>query len=194
LQKVGLEDARSIPSTGLSRGMSQRLALARALMHGPSLLLLDEPASGLDPHARIELKQLLKSLCEEGHTILVSSHILTELGDFVDRLVVIDRGHIRAEGPIETLYAGTRGEVNARRVVIEVETRVDDALALLASVDGISNAVVDDSLLSFSAATRGDIAKAVRTLVEAGLDVVRVNPERDNLEALFLTLTSTEDA
>jgi ABC-2 type transport system ATP-binding protein len=194
LSKVGLEDARSLPSTGLSRGMSQRLALARALLHSPTLLLLDEPASGLDPRARIDLKQLLKTLCEEGHTIIVSSHILTELGDLVDRLVVIDRGRILAEGPIESLYAGARGAKGAHRVVIELETPHEDAISALATVDGVTHVTNDGGLLSFSAASRAVIASSVRTLVTAGVDVVRVSPERENLEALFLTLTSMEDA
>jgi ABC-2 type transport system ATP-binding protein len=194
LARVGLEDARSLPSTGLSRGMSQRLALARALLHNPMLLLLDEPASGLDPRARIALKQTLKSLCEEGHTIIVSSHILTELGDLVDRLVVIDRGRIVAEGPIETLYAGARGGSALQRVVVELEVAASEAAAALADVQGVTDIVVDGAVVSFSAGGRADVARAVRALVTGGHDVVRVSPERDNLEALFLTLTSTEEA
>jgi len=194
LARVRLEDARSLPSTGLSRGMSQRLALARALLHGPSVLLLDEPASGLDPRARIDLKQTLKALCEEGHTIIVSSHILTELGDLVDRLVVIDRGRVLAEGPIETLYAGARGGAQQKRVVVELDGDLARAVPALADVAGVSHPSIDGPLLSFSTTERAHIAAAVRALVGAGLDVVRVAPERDNLEALFLTLTSTEES
>src|SRR5678809_1299468 len=119
----------------LSRGMTQRLSLARVLVHDPPVLLLDEPASGLDPRARIEIRELLKELQRLGKTIMVSSHILSELGEFCNKLGIIERGKLLVSGTIDDLMARARahpviaiqvvGEVDPAVVALQDDPRVD---------------------------------------------------------------------
>jgi ABC-2 type transport system ATP-binding protein len=101
LQLVDLTTKRDTLVNGLSRGMQQRLCLAKTLVHDPPVLILDEPASGLDPRARVEMKALLKELQKMGKTILVSSHILPELADFCNKIGIIERGKLLASGPVQ---------------------------------------------------------------------------------------------
>ena len=105
---------------GLSRGMLQRLSLARALVHDPDLLLLDEPASGLDPRARVELMEILRELSRMGKTIFISSHILSELGDLCDSVTIIDRGVVKYSGPMQGLLS-RRGEVAGYVIALRSE-------------------------------------------------------------------------
>src|SRR5438445_7735823 len=119
----------------LSRGMQQRLGLARVLVHDPPILLLDEPASGLDPRARIEIRELLKELQRLGKTILISSHILSELGEFCNKLGIIERGKLIVAGTVEELMARARahpvisikvvGDTSAARAVLETDARIE---------------------------------------------------------------------
>src|SRR5438874_9420870 len=102
--------------------MKQRLCLAKTLLHDPAVLLLDEPASGLDPHARIEIRELIKELCRMGKTVLVSSHILTELEDFCTSIGIIEAGRILAYGLIEDIHQRL-----STGIVVEVEVRGDPA-------------------------------------------------------------------
>src|SRR5262249_35613672 len=111
--------------TSLSRGMTQRLGLARVLLHEPQVLLLDEPASGLDPRARIEMRELLKELRSMGKTILVSSHILPELADICNKIGIIERGKLLFDGDVQSAIKQVR-----QRVVLTVG--VANGLALLA--------------------------------------------------------------
>ena len=104
LELVDLTDKRGSNVESLSRGMKQRLSIARVLLHDPAVLLLDEPASGLDPRARIEMRELLKSLREMGKTILISSHILHELAHLCTRIGIIDKGRMVVEGSLDDIY------------------------------------------------------------------------------------------
>src|SRR5438876_8295100 len=115
----------------LSRGMKQRLCLARTLVHEPELLILDEPASGLDPRARIELRELLKELRNLGKTILVSSHILTELAEMCTHVAIIERGHLLVNGKIGDIL---RALQPAREIYVRVLWRAPQAIALLEKV------------------------------------------------------------
>jgi ABC-2 type transport system ATP-binding protein len=120
----------------LSRGMLQRVSLARALVHDPDLLLLDEPASGLDPRARIELMEVLKELSRMGKTIFISSHILGELADLCDSVTIIDRGWTKFSGPMQELLAG-RGDSVA--YVLELAQEHQPAEEALRAVEGVSD-------------------------------------------------------
>src|SRR5205807_6528206 len=111
----------------LSRGMQQRLGLARVLVHDPPVLLLDEPASGLDPRARIEIRELLKELQRLGKTILISSHILSELGEFCNKLGIIERGKLIVTGTIDDLINRARAHP-----VIAIQIHGDSAMAVAA--------------------------------------------------------------
>jgi len=182
------------PAGGLSKGLTQRLCVARALLHRPRVLLLDEPASGLDPRARIELKELLKRLAKQGVTVFISSHILTELGDFCDHVVLLEGGRVKAADRVENLFAEAagqkRGLAAVRRIVVEVVGDAERARDIAVTMPSVTDAACDGAVLAVTiAASPKETAKLVRALVEGGVDVASVVPERQNLEALFLSLT-----
>jgi ABC-2 type transport system ATP-binding protein len=206
----GLGELVDRPAAGLSTGLTQRLCVGRALLHRPRVLLLDEPASGLDPRARIELKELLKRLARQGTTVLISSHILTELGDFCDHVVVLEQGLVKAADRVDALFGAVRAHddgIARRRVVFELasppssswstETVAARGARALAAVRALQTAGVDidvplveGALLSVQLpATAAATAAVVRALVLADVDVAAVVPERFDLQALFLTVT-----
>src|SRR5688572_19716133 len=125
----------------LSRGMKQRLCLARTLVHDPDLLILDEPASGLDPRARIELRELLRELQRMGKTILVSSHILTELAEMCTHIGIIERGKLLVSGSVSEILKDMRP---AREIVVRVLGAAERAVGLLEKLDGVLGVRADD--------------------------------------------------
>ena len=172
--------------------MSQRLSIARVLLHDPKVLLLDEPASGLDPRARIEIRELLKELRRMGKTILISSHILHELAELCDTVGIIEQGKL--------LYNGTTTDIMERsqvgRVVhIEVETRIKEAAALLAGLAGISTVdIVQDRGATHIECTIDStksvpISELASRLVASGFQIRSFQPEQLNLETAFMRLT-----
>lgn len=171
----------------LSRGMKQRLSLARVLLHDPDLLLLDEPASGLDPRARIEMRELLKALKEMGKTILISSHILHELANLCTRIGIIEAGCLVAEGSLEEIFR----RLELLRVVhVQVADSPDRVAAALRGVDGVSDVDVQADRLSVR--LREDLL-AVEDLhaavVAAGGRVRMFQPEAMDMETAFMKLT-----
>src|SRR5207247_5755968 len=128
LELVGLTDRRDQPVDTLSRGLRQRLCLARALVHDPAVLLLDEPASGLDPRARVEMREILKELQRMGKTIVISSHILPELTELCTMIGIIDKGRMRATGPVQEVIARL---TSGRRLKIAVLGAKDTAREIL---------------------------------------------------------------
>jgi len=190
-----LEELRERPAGGLSKGLTQRLCVARALLHRPRVLLLDEPASGLDPRARIDLKELLKRLAKDGVTVLISSHILTELGDFCDHVIILEKGRVTAADRVDHLFARhagqTAGHASRRRLLVEI---VGDAVAardIALTHPAVFDVQHDGQVLALTvAAGTVSTAKLVRAFIEGGVDVASVVPERQNLEALFLSITN----
>jgi ABC-2 type transport system ATP-binding protein len=192
LDLVDLAPKRSDRCDGLSKGVRQRLYLARTLLHDPKVLLLDEPASGLDPQARIDLRYLLTQLQEQGKTLLVSSHILSELEQICTRVVVIESGRVR--------FAGTLREVSETLGEREVTIRLSDASQagaveahLLALDIPPLDLVVEGTQLSFRLAL--DEAQAttlLRELVGAGLPIYSFDVRQASLESLFLGVTRGE--
>lgn len=185
LTTVGLETLGDAPARVLSRGQKQRLGLARALVHDPRVLLLDEPASGLDPQARIDLRLLLRSLAAEGRTVLVSSHILSELEEVVDDAVFMMQG--------ETVSSERVAEAAGRARTWRVRLADRDAVAAalpVAHALGLDVATIPvdrrDVLLSFA----GDAAAAagLTALVSAGLPVAEFSAASGILEHTFLDL------
>jgi ABC-2 type transport system ATP-binding protein len=172
----------------LSRGMKQRLCLARTLVHNPKLLLLDEPASGLDPRARIELREMLRELRSMGKTIVVSSHILPELADFCTSVGIIEQGVLKVSGPIERVLGARRA---VRRFEFEtVETDRGDARRVLGACPEVVS--LDDSGSSWTFEFGGDIdaqTALLGSLVGAGVRVIRFAEKSENLEDLFLSVT-----
>ena len=172
----------------LSRGMQQRLGLARVLVHDPPILLLDEPASGLDPRARIEIRELLKELQRLGKTILVSSHILSELGEFCNKLGIIERGKLIVSGTIEELMCRAR----AHPVIsIRVADEVERAMAVLKSdprVDQVDLLGTDELRVTLRDATMHHHF-LMEKLIEAEIRLHSVAPHQMKLEDVFLRLT-----
>ena len=146
LELLDLTYKRDDYVNGLSRGMKQRLCLAKTLVHDPPVLILDEPASGLDPRARVEVKALLKELRRMGKTILISSHILTELADCCTSIGIIERGKLLMHGPIDDVYRRIRGN---QVIQARFGTNFDIGLSIIRSNPDVRDVQVDgDKILS----------------------------------------------
>ncbi len=144
LALVDLSEKKDAYVDALSRGMKQRLCLARTLVHDPQLLILDEPASGLDPRARVELRALLRQLGALGKTVIVSSHILTELADICDNVGIIERGRLLAAGPIDHLLRqAQQNRIVLVRLLADARLSEGDLLERLRSIDGVLNVSVE---------------------------------------------------
>jgi ABC-2 type transport system ATP-binding protein len=184
---TGLKGLASKPIRGLSKGMRQRLCLGRALIHDPAVLILDEPAAGLDPRARIELRKIIRSLAADNKTILISSHILTELAEMCDRIGILEQGHLLATGTVDEI----RKQLKSTRHVL-VRVAHDDAVArsILGSIDGVDELQVVEGKISF-AIQGGDPqqVEVLRALVQAGVDVLEYSSPDDSLEDVFLQIT-----
>jgi ABC-2 type transport system ATP-binding protein len=189
LALVDLEEKADADVNTLSRGMKQRLSLARALIHDPELLVLDEPASGLDPRARVELRELIAELHRMGRTIVISSHILSELEGICTHLAVVDHGRILAQGSV--------GEVRsrlfaARRVTARIGGgRALDAEAVLRRHSEVGDVHVEQALLRVQFEGTDEVSAALlAALVGEGIPVVEWRAEGAGLEDLFLQLTA----
>jgi ABC-2 type transport system ATP-binding protein len=177
---------------GLSRGMSQRLSIARVLLHDPKVLLLDEPASGLDPRARIEIRELLKELRRMGKTIIISSHILHELSELCNTVGIIEQGELIFSGSVEEIMKrASMGVV----VHIMVDERFDQAAQLLVGVKGITKVDVtqvngspriDVTIDPESGLT---VSELPSRLIAQGFRIKSLQPEQVNLETAFMRLT-----
>ncbi len=177
---------------GLSRGMSQRLSIARVLLHDPKVLLLDEPASGLDPRARIEIRELLKELHRMGKTILISSHILHELAELCTSVGIIERGKLLFSGKVSDILAKAKvGQI----IHIEVTQQSEDAANLLRSVEGIRSVdVVTENNheridVTIDSASSFDRSEIPNRLIAQGFRVTSMQGEQINLETAFMRLT-----
>ncbi len=188
LTLVDLEDRAEADVNTLSRGMKQRLSLARALVHDPLILVLDEPASGLDPRARVHLRELIAELGRLGKTVLISSHILSELEGICSHLAVVDRGRVLAQGAIDDIRTALSG---SRRVVARVSDedvdRVEDHLRTHPEVEEVG---VERGLVRFLLAGGDDeSARMLAELVGLGMVVYEWKVESAGLEELFLKIT-----
>src|SRR3989475_11793549 len=150
LELVGLSEKKGALIGALSRGMQQRLGLARVLIHDPAVLLLDEPASGLDPRARIEMMAILQELQKMGKTIIISSHILSELETLCNRVAIIEKGKLIYSGPVQ----GVRDQMAAGRVIwVRVTSDMDQAVALLKAHPEVSEVATLDHQIKITLAT-----------------------------------------
>ena len=204
LELVDLAEKRDSYVEGLSRGMQQRLCLARALIHDPLVLLLDEPASGLDPVARVEMRELLKELSRMGKTILISSHILSELADLCTHVGMVAGGRLVREGPVGELLAPSARPGFVLRLLPEApstgERAVDRAARALGELPFVSDLRVDDdpsgqagpTELRFRCAGAEDAASALAAVVRAGVPVVRFAELEGSLEQAFIRLAREE--
>jgi len=177
---------------GLSRGMQQRLSVARVLLHDPKVLLLDEPSSGLDPRARIEMRELLKELRAMGKTIIISSHILFELAELCTHVGIVEQGKLVYSGPMADIMSKTAvGHV----VHVVVDERTKEAAALLAKVPGVTKVDLqrEDALVRIEvhldAAAGTMLSDLPNRLIAQGFRVRRFTEERPDLETAFMRLT-----
>lgn len=171
----------------LSRGMQQRLCLARAMIHRPQLLVMDEPPSGLDPGARRIFKEVLRSLCEEGYTVLISSHILSDLADMCSNIGVIHQGKMVLEGPIDEIMTSID---SSNPILIEVYQNLETAVHLLNRHPLVSRIAIDKNMISILfTGSREEEAQLLRQLVEQKVLVTSFRREHNNLESVFFHLT-----
>ncbi|MBL8901090.1 MAG: ABC transporter ATP-binding protein [Planctomycetes bacterium] len=173
--------------SALSKGMKQRLCLAKTLLHDPELLILDEPAAGLDPRARVELRELVRSLAQLGKAVLVSSHILTELSELCDEVVILERGVLRAAGSVREILASLR---RARAHHVRALAAPEDLRRALLEWPGLDELRPEGDGFVFTLAHGvDDAAELLAALVQRGLRPVEFSPRESNLEDLFLALT-----
>ncbi len=187
LELVDLTYKRDALVTSLSRGMTQRLGLARTLLHDPQVLLLDEPASGLDPRARIEMRALLKELRNMGKTILVSSHILPELADICNKIGIIEQGVLLVNGEVSEVMKQVRTDVVLN---IAVSERLNDAAGMLESQPEVES-VQDKNGVLVVKLNEGVVQYSflANRLVEQGYDLTMFKEDEINLETAFMHLT-----
>lgn len=184
---TGLKPLAEKPVRGLSKGMRQRLCLGRALIHDPNVLILDEPAAGLDPRARIELRKMIRALAADGKTLLVSSHILTELAEMCDRVGIIEQGRLLATGTVDEIRQNQRP---TRELEIRVLDNAELVGALLENHAEVSHITCDGNLFRFSlSGDETQQATLLRTLVIEGATILEFSPRSRSLEDVFLQVT-----
>lgn len=191
LGQVGLDEKVDFYVDGLSRGMKQKLCLARALIHNPSLLIMDEPTSGLDPRTRYEFKEILKDLREQGKTVLISSHILSELSEICTDIGIIEQGKIVLEGNMEEILSRIN---TSNPLIISVFGNRETAMAILKSHPLVETITVreEDIVVGF-AGDKQDEANLLVQLVDADVLVYGFVRERGNLESVFMQITDHEE-
>ncbi len=192
LELTDLTSKIDAPVDGLSRGMKQRLALARVLLHDPDLLLLDEPASGLDPRARIEVRELLKALKDMGKTILISSHILHELGQLCTRIGIIEAGQMVEQGSLEEIYE----KLKLRRVVHlrvrDPDPQLVEQITEMPGVLGLEQQI-DRWAISLQESETA-IEDLHERIASTGARVQMFQPEAMDMETAFMKLTEGKTA
>lgn len=187
LELVDLGYKRDEFVTSLSRGMTQRLGLARVLLHDPKVLLLDEPASGLDPRARIEIRGLLKELGKMGKTIMVSSHILPELADICNKVGIIERGVVQFNGAVSDLLKQIRQRVLLNVVVVG---DLNPAARLLEQSNNVDKVEITDGHISVTLGENvTDYSDLPTALIDAGFKLTLFREDELNLETAFMALT-----
>jgi ABC-2 type transport system ATP-binding protein len=175
------------PIDGLSKGMKQRLCLGRTMIHNPSVLVLDEPAAGLDPRARIELRDMILQLADSGKAILISSHILTELAEMCDRVGIIEQGRLLAVGSVSEI--SSRAEVQST-VRVRVLDNIEGLQSWLTARPDISELRIDGDLATFSfQGDREAEAVLLRAIVDDGFAVIEFGAKHKSLEDVFLHVT-----
>jgi ABC-2 type transport system ATP-binding protein len=190
LELIGLTDRRDQLVDTLSRGLKQRLCLARALVHDPVVLLLDEPASGLDPRARVEMREILKELRGMGKTIIISSHILPELTELCTMIGIIDHGRMRATGSVQDVIRGLSAD---RRLRITVVGAREPAIAILEPLASVRR--VDIANGTIEATYEGDDSTAadiLQALTAGGIKVSAFSQVDGGLEEAFMRATSED--
>ena len=195
LEQFRLEERAKAPVLALSGGMAQRLMVARAVMHRPSILFLDEPTAGLDPQSRIALWEILEELHDDGQTILLTTHYMEEADQLCHRLAIIDHGRVLALDTPEALKASIGADTFVTVSTAPVEPAVRQALAdrLTGSLTGVTNMEVTDDGLRFGVrGARGVLPAVLAAADESGATVVDLRAEEPTLETVFIELTGKD--
>ena len=189
LRLVKLEHKAEADVNGLSRGMKQRLCLARALVHNPDILFLDEPASGLDPRARFELKEILKNLSSMGKTIIISSHILPELSEMCSTIGIIDHGQMMLKGTIDEIHRAAA--MQAPLIIVVDPSAVDATFRILQENPNVQHLDARANTIEVVfTGTKADEASLLTALVTAGIPILSFTRQEGSLEALFMQIVS----
>ncbi len=175
----------------MSKGMKQRLAIARTLLHDPKVLILDEPANGLDPRARIEMRALIEELQRLGKTIMLSSHILTELSDMCTSVAILEKGKIVASGSVDSIGRGLTPDRGARMRLLAPPEGTERLLGKAPSVIGVERDPDGGYRVQYKGGDEA-LAEIVTFAVHEGLRIVRLEPDQNDLERIFLEVTKGE--
>lgn len=191
LDIVNLTDKKDSYVDLLSRGMKQRLCLARSLIHNPEILVLDEPASGLDPRARVDIKEVLKQLREMGKTIMISSHILSELSEMCTSIGIIDKGQIIVSGTVNDIMK----KLTCQKIVsIKLLDKIDNLMTLLLENPQVSNISQGTDTIEFSFDGEDiDTSRLLSEIVRNDIPVISFKEKEGNLEEIFMQVTKREE-
>ena len=190
IELMGLGPKRDSFIAGLSRGMKQRLGVARAIIHDPPVLVLDEPAAGLDPKARLALKELLRELNRNGKTVFITSHILSDLEEICTSLAIMEKGHLLRVGSLEQVMREGAGARRFRLKLAAAGFALADWLGARAGVSDVHSQ--KNGAAFFFSGSDAELAELVRALVAAGAPVCGLEEEVESLEQLFSRLSSGE--
>jgi ABC-2 type transport system ATP-binding protein len=189
--QAGLEVKRDGMIRGLSRGMKQRLGIARAMIHRPKVLVLDEPASGLDPKARIELRNLLRSARDEGATILISSHILTELEGFCTSIGIMEKGRLVRSGRLEEVMSAVTPARTVRlQWLSEGRAQIQGILGQTAAITGLKLRENDGEF--FFSGSDDELSQALAVLVTSGIRILSFREVKQTVEEMYMKVSSHE--
>ena len=187
LELVNLSDKREFYVDTLSRGMKQRLCVARALLHNPKLLILDEPSSGLDPRARVEMKELLKNLHSMGKTIVIISHILSELSEMCNSIGIMNHGQLITAGRIEDIMQQISG---GNRIHIQASANIETAIRILKEHAGVLvESVRENEIVISRNGTDEELSALIGELIQNQVILTGFYREEGSLESLFMQLT-----
>ncbi len=191
LELVDLSHKRNAYVDSLSRGMKQRLCLARSLVHDPDILILDEPASGLDPRARIEMKEVLKQLSTLDKTIIISSHILPELAEMCTEIGIINHGKMVDSGSVSEIM----GHISKERIIeIKVLDKIGELVNILEQIPDVSNILENTFDINFSySGDDNGLSYILTQIVGQGIPVLSYREKEGNLEDIFMQLTGGEE-
>jgi len=189
IELVELEQKKNDAIATLSRGMKQRLSLARSIIHNPTLLLLDEPVSGLDPIARVQVRNIIKSLQQQGMTILISSHILSDLAEICTSIGIMELGTLVESSRLQALY--DRNNQNQQQILISTLGKIEDLQIALKRSELIQGIEVLPDVPIVRVQFAGDLddcAALLKSLIEAGLPISDFHRTQETLENIFLKL------
>ncbi len=191
LQYMGLEDKSDFYIEALSRGMKQKLSLARALIHDPKLLIMDEPTLGLDPRTRFEYKQKLSELSEMGKTILISSHILTEISEMCTDIGIIDQGSMVMSGRLTDVMKMVTAQ---NPIIVTLSSKITQAIKMLKEEKNVKYMSIkgNDLLINFEGSRKAE-SELLAKMIDEGLPVVSFSREKGSLESIFIQLTGHDE-